>query len=137
MAPEQRLRFTMAMSRARTVWTSQCDVAPSIREKFGLEAALDYLISEKLLNFAEAATSHPDFAHELPMFVARIRRMFDPEEISRHLAVLVPRVEADAKTDAEPGEDEFATISPEELAARLERLSLMKQLLEVDHLGTS
>ncbi len=127
----------MGMSRARTVWMSQCDVAPSIRERFGLEAALDYLISEKLLNFAEAATSHPEFAHELPMFVAQIRRIFDPEEIRRHLAVLVPRVEADATTDAELGEDEFATISPEELAARLERLSLMKQLLEVDHLGIS
>ncbi len=71
------------------------------------------------------------------MFVAQIRRMFDPEEIRRHLAVLVPRIEADAAADAKPGEDEFETISPEGLAARLERLSLMKQLLEVDHLGTS
>lgn len=71
------------------------------------------------------------------MFVAQIRRIFDPEEIRHHLAVLVPRVEADATTVSELGEDEFATISPEELAARLERLSLMKQLLEVDHLGTS
>jgi hypothetical protein len=71
------------------------------------------------------------------MFVAQIRQMFDPEEIRLHPAVLVPRVEADATADAEPDEDEFATISPEELTARLERLSLMKQLLEVDHLGTS
>ena len=124
------------MSQARTVWTSQCDVTPAIREKFGLEAALGYLISEKLLNFAEAAASHPDFAHELPMFVAQIRRMFAPEEIRQHLSVLVPRVEAAAKADAE-GEDEFETISPQELAARLERLRLMKQLLELDHLGTS
>ena len=94
-------------------------------------------MSEKLLNFAEAAASHPDFAHELPMFVAEVRRMFTPEELRTHLAVLVPRVEAAAKADAEPDEDNFEMISPLELAARLERLGLMKQLLEVNHLGTS
>jgi hypothetical protein len=62
-------------------------------------------VSEKLLNFAEAAASHPDFAHELPMFVAEVRRMFTPEELRTHLAVLVPRVEAAAIADAEPDED--------------------------------
>ncbi len=127
----------MGMSRARTVWASQCDVTPSIRERFGREAALDYLVSEKLLNFAEAAASHPEFAHELPMFVAEVRRMFTLEELREHLAVLVPKVEAAAKADAESDEDDFEMISPQELAARLERLDLMKRLLEVDQLGTS
>lgn len=126
----------MEMSRAHTVWKSQCDAAPSIRDGFGLQAALDYLISEKLLNFVEAAASDPDFAHELPMFVAEVRRMFTREEIRKHLAVLVPRVEAAANADAEAGEDEYETVSPQ-VAARLERSSLMKQLLEVDQLGTS
>jgi len=125
------------MGRARTLRMSQCDVAPSIRRKYGLKAALDYLVSEKLLNFADAAAAHPDFAHELPMFIAEVRRMFTPEEIREHLAVLVPRVEAAARADSEAGEDEFETISPQELAARLERLILMKQWLEFDHLGTS
>ena len=127
----------MDMGQARTVWTSQCVATSSIREKFGQEAALDYLVSEKLLNFGEAAASHPDFAHELPMFVAEIRRMFTPEELRKHLAVLAPRVEAAAKAGAEPDEDDFEMISPQELTARLERLGLMKQLLEVDHPGTS
>ena len=117
------------MGRARTLWQSQCDVAPSLREKYGLQAALDYLVSEKLFTFAEAATSHPDFAHELPLFVAQIRRLFTPEEIKEHLATLVPRVEA--------GDDEFEPISPQELDARLGRLSLMKHLLKADQLGTS
>ncbi len=78
-----------------------------------------------------------EFARQLPMFVAEVRRMFTPEELRRHLAVLVPRVEAAAKADAEPDEDNFEMISPRELAARLERLGLMKQLLEVTYLGTS
>ena len=125
------------MGRARTLWQSQCDVAPSLREKYGLQAALDYLVSEKLFTFAEAATSHPDFARELPLFVAEIRRLFTPEEIRAHLETLVPRAEEAARADAEAGEDEFETISPQELDARLGRLSLMKQLLEADQLGTS
>ena len=104
---------------------------------FGLEAALDYVISEKLLNFAQAAVSHPDFARELPMFVAEIRRLFTPDEISEHLAVLLPRVEAEAKADAETGEDECEDIAPQELAARVERLRALKQVLEVAQLGTS
>lgn len=125
------------VSRARTLWQSQCGVIPSIRERYGLQAALDYLVSEKLLSFAEAATSHPDFAHELPVFVAEIRRLFTPEEIREHLAILVPRTEEAARADAEADEDDFETISPQELDARLGRLSLMKHLLEADHLGTS
>jgi len=129
--------FAMELSHARILWRSQCEVVPSIRERFGLEAALDYVISEKLLNFAQAAVSHPDFSRELPMFVAEIRRLFTPDEISEHLAVLLPRVEAAAKVDAEAGEDAFEDISPQELAARVERLRALKQVLEVAQLGTS
>ena len=125
------------MSRARTLWQSQCGVVPSIRVKYGLQAALDYLVSEKLLSFAEAATSHPDIAHELPVFVAEIRRLFTPEGIREHLAMLVPRAEEAARADAEADEDDFETISAQELDARLGRLSLMKDLLEADQLGTS
>ena len=127
------------MSRARTLWQSQCGVVPSIREKYGLQAALDYFVSEKLLSFAEAATSHPDVAHELPVFVAEIRRLFTPEEIREHLAMLVPRAEeaARADADAEADEDDVEAISPQELDARLGRLRLMKHLLEADQLGTS
>ena len=127
----------MNRSRARTVWASQCEATSSIQKKFGLEAALDYLVSEKLLNFAEAAMSHPDFAYELPMFVAEVRRIFTLEDIRKHLAALVPKAEAAANADAEPDEDGFETISPQELAARLERLSFIRQLLEADHLGTA
>jgi hypothetical protein len=50
----------------------------------------NYLISEKLLNFAEAAATRPDFAHELPMFVAQVRRLIIQEEIRAHLAILIP-----------------------------------------------
>ena len=34
------------------IWEEQCEATRTIRERFGIENALDYLIGEKLLNFA-------------------------------------------------------------------------------------
>ena len=53
------------------------------------------------------------------------------------MALLVPKAKEAAVGDAACGEDEFEEISPVELAARLDRLSLLKEILEVDWLGTS
>jgi hypothetical protein len=52
------------------VWIDQCAAARGIREAFGLEKAIGYLIGEKFLNFLEASDGHPEFAAELPRFVA-------------------------------------------------------------------
>src|SRR5713101_4717381 len=68
------------------IWIKQCDAAQEIKLRYGLKAAFDYVVAEKLLNFADAAASDPEFARELPRFVARVRRMFTPEEIRNHLA---------------------------------------------------
>ena len=128
----------MDAGQVRLVWKAQCAVVPSIRQRFGLQAALDYIISEKLLNFAESAVSYPEFAHELPLFVAEIRRLFTAVELSDHLAVLVPSVEAELADAAEfQDDDEFDGISPQDHAARCERLALIRQVLEAEHLGTS
>src|SRR5664279_5005490 len=40
----------------------------TIRRRFGLKNALDYLVSEKLLSFAEAAERHSEFALSFPDF---------------------------------------------------------------------
>jgi hypothetical protein len=37
-----------------------------IKRRFGVESALDFLIREKLLNFADAAEHRPEFARKLP-----------------------------------------------------------------------
>jgi hypothetical protein len=47
------------------IWEEQCEATRTIRERFGVENPLDYLIGEKLLNFAKAAGQDPDFAAEL------------------------------------------------------------------------
>jgi len=39
----------------------------------------------ELINFAEAASRHRDFAQELPRFISEVRRMFTPEEIGAQL----------------------------------------------------
>ena len=46
----------------------------TIRARFGLKAAFDYVVGEKLINFAEAAFHHPAFAQELPRFISEVRR---------------------------------------------------------------
>ena len=50
------------------VWMEQCGAAEDIRRRYGLTAAFDYVVAEKLLMFAEAAARRPEFARELPRF---------------------------------------------------------------------
>ena len=68
------------------LWMEQCEAAGAIKERYGLKAAFDYLVGEKLLNFTEAASEHRAFAQELPRFVSAVRQMFSAEEIAAHLA---------------------------------------------------
>ena len=64
----------------------QCEAARTIKDRYGLEAAFDYLVEEKFLNFAETASEHRAFAQELPQFVSEVRRMFTAaEEIAAQL----------------------------------------------------
>jgi len=68
------------------IWIEQCEAARTIKDRYGLKAAFDYLVGEKLLNFTEAASEHRAFAQELPRFVSEVRRMFTAEQIAAHLA---------------------------------------------------
>jgi len=55
------------------IWIEQCDAAQEIKLRYGLKAAFDHVVAEKLLNFAGAAVDHPEFARELPRFVACVK----------------------------------------------------------------
>jgi hypothetical protein len=76
----------MNARNAHHIWIEQCEAAQTIKARFGLAAAFDYLVGEKLINFADAASTHPEFARELPRFVSKVRQMFTPDEIAAHLA---------------------------------------------------
>jgi hypothetical protein len=64
----------MDTRKAHHIWMEQCEAAHTIKARYGVTDAFDYLVGEKLMNFANAAADHPDFARELPRFVSEVRR---------------------------------------------------------------
>ncbi len=131
----------MTASPARIVWTEQCGAATAIKERFGLQSAFDYLVAEKLMNFAEAAWVQPEFARELPGFVAEVRRIFELQELQAHLMRMERERElddadrAEAIEEGEP-DDDFSD-PPDLVAARRERFGILKAMLLEAYLGTS
>jgi len=67
------------------IWIEQCSATEDIRQRFGLETALDYLIGEKLFTFVETSEQDHLFNRELPAFVTEIQRLFTAEEIRAYL----------------------------------------------------
>jgi hypothetical protein len=73
------------------IWQQQCDAARGIRERFGNDKALGYLLGEKLLTFLWAADHDPELAADLPRFVAEIKAIFGPSELREYLSEM-PRL---------------------------------------------
>src|SRR5579872_5053640 len=108
----------MRARKMHEIRKEQCEAAQDIKLRFGLKAAFDYVITEKLLNFANAAADHPEFARELPRFFSEVRRMFTSAEIRTHIA-RIEREQREKDTNASEGaEDETFRESPETVAAR-------------------
>jgi len=119
------------------VWIEQCEVARTIRERFGLEASFDYAVGEKLMNFASVSRDHSAFARELPRFVSEVRRLFSADEIRTHLERLErEETENDAET-RDSDEYEVRDESPAGTAERVRQFDTIKDLLTADTLGTS
>ncbi len=72
------------------IWEEQCEAARGIRDRFGVESALDYLVGEKLVSFAKAADQDPEFAAELPRFQAAVWEIFNRYELLGYVASLKP-----------------------------------------------
>jgi hypothetical protein len=125
----------MNVRKAHKIWVEQCEAAQTIKVRFGLTAAFDYVVGEKLMNYASAASRHPDFARELPRFVSVVRRMFTPDEIGAHLAQ-IERSQNEKDIDVLE-EDDPLRESPAAAAERLQQFMLIKELLTATTLGTS
>ena len=69
----------------RGLLKSWCEAARGIKQAFGVDKAMGYLIGEKFLNFLQASDGHPEFAAELPRSVEQIKQIFDPGEIRAYL----------------------------------------------------
>ena len=125
----------MNTRRPHHIWIEQCEAARTIKARFGLKAAFDYIVGEKLLNFAESSARSPDFARELPRFVSEVRRIFTADEIEAQLADIE---HAQNEIDADvPEEDDPRRESPAAAAERGRRFNLIKEFLTATTLGTS
>lgn len=118
----------MMSKRLQRIWRSQCTVARHVKDRHGIGLALDYLLGEKLMRYAETAEARPEFARELPMFVAEVRSIFSREDIQAYLSV-AERVSRERKGRA---------VGPfADQSRMLQRFSHIKELLLVERLGTS
>jgi hypothetical protein len=125
----------MNVRKPHNIWIEQCEAAQTIKARFGLTAAFDYVVGEKLMNCASAASRHPDFARELPRFVSEVRRMFTPDEIGAHLAQ-IKRAQIEKDIDILE-EDDPLRESPAAAAERVRQFMLIEELLTATTLGTS
>ena len=119
------------------IWVEQCEATEGIRERFGLDDALNYLIGEKLFHFVQAAEQHPPFAAELPAFVAEIQRLFTASQIHNYLdnlenrKYLAPRESDPALDDLDEEDDEEPWLpNPVMGAEELLRFFRIRQLLQ-------
>ena len=93
------------------IWTEQCAATRIIKEQYGIQNALSYVIGEKLMRFVAAAEDHPEFAQQLPQFLSEIRSIFTPEEIDEYLdsfehqKILAPVPEYDEEEEGETADD--------------------------------
>lgn len=78
--------------RFEKAWVQQCRATKRIKKRFGAKSALDYLIREKLASFAEEAERSPEFAAELPRFLAAVWDVFNEFELRGYLASQKPLV---------------------------------------------
>lgn len=123
------------MATARDLWIEQCEAAWGIRERFGVKAAFDYIVGEKLQAFAAAAACDRQLAAGLPRFVAEARRLFTAEEIASHLVRLERQLIEEAEFVGDPA-DELAE-RPEQYQARADTFQTVAEFMKAPILGTS
>jgi hypothetical protein len=126
----------MTEHRFQDVWKQQCVAARSIRVQHGILSALDYLIGEKLLTYAETAVTKPEFARELPRFVAEVRDIFSGEEIGHYLHHLERMAVIEDEQATDDDNSDFLKDSAERLAAKRARFAQLRELLTSAVLGT-
>ena len=84
------LRGYIPRMRFERVWVEQCRATKAIKRRFGATSALDYLIGEKLISFADTFRDHPAFARELPKVLAAVWHTFNEYEIAGYVATQKP-----------------------------------------------
>jgi len=124
--------------RFQDIWKDQCEAAEGIAAGHGKVDALDYLIGEKLDNYVQAAATRPEFARELPRFVAEVRRIFSTDDIAAYFEAIeedagIPNTGPNAAELEKSG----LLMSVVEKQARIRRLQVLKAMLLAGTLGTA
>ena len=147
------------------IWREQIRAVEAIRKQHGDAAAFDYIVGEKLMNYAEAAEERPEFSREMPRFVASIREIFDPDTMRLGLQYLVRYLEQEEAQaadmlrekqgalpcesagkggESEEDDDDNVVGDAEMLARQMQliglkrkRLECLRDLLTAERLGTS
>jgi hypothetical protein len=128
----------MGSRKFHEIWIAQCEAARDIKSRFGLQAAFDCVVAEKLLEFTCTAADHPEFAKELPRFVSEVRRMFAPDEMRTQIArVEREQHEKTARANAADDNDELLPESPAIVAAQARQFAIIQELLTAPELGPS
>lgn len=118
------------------IWSEQFDAAEGIKTRYGVKSAFEYIVGEKLMNFAEASFEGPEFAREFPQFVAAVRHLFE----SKQMAPLLDQLEEDLRSElqfVDSDADDLADYAVAAAKSRLERFSAIRELLTAVVLGTS
>jgi hypothetical protein len=85
-APVHNLQIKDNSMNPYEQWRKQCAAVPEIRRRFGVEAALNYLVGEKFVVHLSAMNSYPELEAETPKFIAEIKKLFQPCEIAAYFA---------------------------------------------------
>ena len=101
--------------------------------RYGHLAAFDYLVGEKLLHYMSAAKKdRPEFARQLPVFVAGIRGLFPASGIGPQVEALQAKLVERASQD-----DEIDFDLPNPAHAELDSLRQVADLLLAPNLGVA
>lgn len=120
------------MAQFEQIWREQCEATETIRSRYGERAALEYLVGEKLLLFTSTARTRPEFAAQLPAFVARVRQIFPREVIIAYVAELERSLtEESREVDADDSYLDTRAVSD------LNSLIHIADLLRAENLGTA
>ena len=113
------------------IWIEQCEATEGIRERFGKDDAIRYLIGETFLNYLEESDRRPEFPPEVPKFVAGIKEIFEPHEISEFLDGLLHERSAEQDTDWAFDDFEDAEIEPSDVVNEAAKIVLIERVKEM------
>lgn len=70
------------MNDVKKLIDQQCTATANIREEYGLQSAISYLIGEKFINCLKASERSKEHAEQIEYFAMKIKEEFQPYEIT-------------------------------------------------------